>query len=157
MKQFIKKSLVLVVLFTTLIAYSNGEIQTKGKSANSVSNVILENVQEGTLLLVKDKSGDVLHKEHIKLSGTYTRGFDFTNLPDADYCIELDRPDIIEILPFTVSSGIAEFVKTDEHLIAKPMVNVDKACVSISKSTIENQAIEIEVYYEGSELASTLR
>lgn len=153
MKQLIMKSLVFAVMLLTLAAYSSEEPQITKEEDNTATMVILENVQEGSLLLIKDKDGVILYKELIAVSGEYSKGFDFTNLPNADYYFELDKQESIEIIPFTVSSSTAEFVKTNEHTISKPEIIVKGDRVSISKNTIGKEPIKIEVYYEGDDLA----
>ena len=60
MKQLLKKSLVLVVLFITMTAYSNELTNTTKKNANDITNVTFENVKEGSLFLIKDNDGIIL-------------------------------------------------------------------------------------------------
>lgn len=153
MKNGIKKSLVLVLMFSAMVAYSNMNTNLPKKKANNVTVVTIEYVNKGSTLFIKDSVGFILYSQKIKESGVYTKRFDFSNLPNADYYFELDKADEIKIMPFTVRANIAEFVKAKEYVIDKPDVAVKDDRVYISLLSTEKQLWEIDVYYEGDDLA----
>jgi len=153
MKQIIKISLVLVFVLTYTFSFSNDvELFVKNKS-DKFSYVTFENVNEGSLLLIKDIDGEILYSEQIKQTGTYTKGFILTNLPNADYYFELDKQDMIKISPFKVDGNSVAFIEEKGYEIAKPEVIVKNSCVYISKEAMLKQSIKIEVYNEDYDLA----
>lgn len=153
MKQIIKISLVLVFVLTYTFSFSNDvELFVKNKS-DKFSYVTFENVNEGSLLLIKDIDGEILYSEQIKQTGTYTKGFILTNLPNADYYFELDKQDMIKISPFKVDGNSVVFLEEKGYEIAKPEVIVKNSCVYISKEAMLKQSIKIEVYNEDYDLA----
>jgi hypothetical protein len=95
----------------------------------------------------------VLYKEQIDETGTYSRKFDLTSLPDAEYYFELDKQDKIKIIPFVIKDKVAEFAKSAEHNFAKPKVFEKSDLVYISRTSSDKQTWEIDVYFEGSDLA----
>ena len=72
MKTFIKKSISVFVLLFSLAAYSNEEISVTLSEAGEVTNLFLENVEQGSRLQIKDVLGLVLYKETITGTGDYT-------------------------------------------------------------------------------------
>jgi len=153
MKQIIKISLVLVFVLTYTFSFSNDvELFVKNKS-DKFSYVTFENVNEGSLLLIKDIDGEILYSEQIKQTGTYTKGFILTNLPNADYYFELDKQDMIKISPFKVDGNSVAFIEEKGYEIAKPEIIVKNSCVYISKESMLKQSIKIEVYNEDYDLA----
>lgn len=153
MKQLLKKSIVLLMVFSTIVSYSNGVTLYANDKTKNVTTITFENVNEGSLLLIKDTNDLILYCEHIEKSGAYSKGFDLTNLPDADYYFELDKPKEILIIPFVVKDMIAHIKKDNEYSIEKPKVLIKEDHVYINKLSKEKQVWEIDVYYEGHDLA----
>ncbi len=154
MKQLLKKCLVMVVMFTTIESYSNSiTLQTNDQTKN-VTAVSIDSVNEGSQFIIRDGEGVILYKEHIKETGTYSKRFDLTNLPDAGYYFEIDNQDEIKVIPFIVKNNVAEFIKDEEFKVVRPDVIVKDDRAYISKSSDKEQTWEIEVYYdEGYDLA----
>ncbi|MFI1772749.1 hypothetical protein, partial [Thalassobellus citreus] len=90
MKNLIKKSILLVTVFTTMLSIAN-ETPNNNKKAYKETALTINNVSEGNLLTIKDYNGIVLYKELISVSGTYKKGFDLTALPSGNYFFEVDK------------------------------------------------------------------
>lgn len=103
MKRIIKKSLLIVVLFTAMIGNANEAFILTKLRDNKTTMLTLLDVKEGSKLLIKDRSGVILYRERIKDSGIYVKGFDFTSLPEGKYYFELDKG--VEI-PFKVINRV---------------------------------------------------
>lgn len=152
MKRLAKTSLVIVVMFTTMLSFANEFASLPKEKTSKITNVTFENVKKGALLLIKDKNSLVLYKELIERSGKYTRGFDLTALPDGSYYFELDKEVEINITPFVVKSNIVTFNKSEQHTINKPFVTIKRGRIMVSKLALENQPLEIKIYDESSYL-----
>ena len=143
----------MVVMFTAIESYSNVFTFQSNDQTENVTAVSIDSVNEGSLFSIKDSNDVILYSEHIKETGTYSKWFDLTNLPDADYFFELDKQDEIRVIPFIVKENVVEFVKDAEYEIVKPELTVKNDRVYISKISFEKQTWEIDVYYENSDLA----
>lgn len=152
MKRLAKTSLVIVVMFTTMLSVANEFTTLTKEKTSKITNVTFENVKKGALLLIKDKNSLVLYKELIERSGKYTRGFDLTALPDGSYYFELDKQVEINITPFVVKSNVVTFNKSEQHTINKPFVTIKRDRIMVSKLALENQPLEIKIYDENSYL-----
>lgn len=150
MKKLIKNSLVIVVLFTTLLVNAN-EISTfRDLNDNRTTLVSFTNVKQGNQLVIKDAYGVTLYKENIEQSGKYTRGFDLTELPDGTYSFELEKDLEINVIPFTVRSNNVKFNKNLKETIYKPFVRVEDNKIFVSKLSLESDPMSVKIYYDNS-------
>jgi len=152
MKRLVKTSLVIVVMFATMVSYANEFPLLTKERTKIVKNITFDNVKQGSLLLIKDSNEMILYKELIKKPGTYSKGFDLTALPDGDYYFELDKQVEIKVMPFQVKASIVEFKKDEEYKIFKPVVYVKGNYVYISRMSTVLKPIEIKVYNENDNL-----
>jgi len=148
MKKVIKKSILLVIVFTMMQGNVNANNFIPLKKEFKETALSLNNVKKGQRLLIKDSNGLVLYKEYIKDSGSYYKGFDLTSLPSGDYYFELDKDVEIKIIPFNVSSKTVAFYKEKEASIFKPIVRVKDNKLFISKLSLEKSPLTIKVYQE---------
>ena len=146
MKRLVKTSFAIVVMFATMVSYANEFPLLTKERTKIVKNITFENVKEGSLLIIKDSNEIVLYKELIEKSGTYSKGFDLTALPDGDYYFELDKQVEIKVIPFTVKASIVEFKKDEEYKIFKPVVYLKEDKVYISKFTFDNEVLDIKIF-----------
>lgn len=146
MKNLLKNTVVIVVLFITLLGHANSSfnILNDGKR----TTLTLNNVKQGDKLWIKDAFGSILYQEKIKTSGEYNRGFDLTELPDGDYFFELDNTLEIKVIPFHVSIHSVIFNKNKEQVEYKTQVSNKDNRVFISKLSLNKEPLKIEVYFE---------
>lgn len=145
MKNLIKNSLVIVVLFTALLGNANSSL--KNLNDAKTTTLTLTNVKRGNELIIKDNYGVILYKELIQKSGKYIKGFDLTALPDGNYFFELDQGLEIKTIPFSVKATAVEFEKEKESVIYRPYVWSKENLVFISKLSLNKQPLKIEIYY----------
>lgn len=152
MKKLIKTSLVLVVMFATMVSYANEFPFLTKEKTKKITNLTLADVKEGSFLSIKDSNGLVLYKEVIEKSGDYTRGFDLTALPDGNYIFELDKDVEIRVIPFKVALNIVTFNKSDETIIFKPVIYVKGNKVYVSKVSFNHEILELKIFSDTNEL-----
>ena len=99
----------MVTMFATLLSFANDASLFNIKNDAERTSLTLYNVKEGNLLSIKDNNGIILYKELIQESGTYTKGFDLTALPNGAYVFELSKDFEINSIPFTVKSKVVVF------------------------------------------------
>ena len=152
MKRLVKTSLVIVVMFATMVSYANEFPLLTKERTKIVKDITFENVKQGSLLIIKDSNEMILYKELIEKSGAYSKGFDLTALPDGDYYFELDKEVVIAIRPFKVKDNSVEFKKDEEYKIFKPVVYVKGKKVYVTRMSLIKNPIEIKVYDEDDHL-----
>ena len=150
MKNLIKNSLVLVVLFTTLLVKANEISNFRNLNDDKTTLVSFTNVKQGNQLVIKDAFGVTLYKENIEHSGKYTKGFDLTELPDGKYFFELEKDLEINVIPFNVKSNNVKFNKELKETIYKPFVRVEDNKIFVSKLSLESNPLSVKIYYDDS-------
>ena len=148
MKNLTKKSLLLLVLFASMMTYANNEMNTVKERESKVTIVSFKKLKLGSKLSIKDVNGIVLYKESIIKAGDYSKGFDLTSLPNGDYVFELDTELKITIIPFNVVSNQVAFKKDEKSTVYKPFVRVKEDRVYVSRLSFEEDSIECKIYFE---------
>ena len=139
----------MVTMFATILSFANEATLFNIKNEAKRTSLTLHNVKKGNLLSVKDTNGVILFKEYIQESGSYTKGFDLTALPNGAYIFELDKDLEINTIPFTVKSNIVLFEKEKEKTIFKPIVRINDYIVYVSKLSLNEEPLEIKIYFKG--------
>jgi hypothetical protein len=147
MKKAIQKSLLLVAVLVTMVNYASN-VSPLNEDDNIKKTVLtLNNVKEGQQLLIKDANQVVLYKEDITESGDYKKGFDLTALPNGDYYFELNKDNVIEVIPFKVDNKLATFIKENETEVFKPFVTLKDNTVYVSSLTLSAKPVGLSIYY----------
>lgn len=141
-----KKGILMVAMFATVIGYANRASYSINNEAKKVS-LKLKNVKKGNQLSIIDNNGIILYKEFIEQPGVYSKSFDLTTLPDGYYFFELDKDLEIKTIPFVVIGSKVEFKKNKEKIIFKPLVRVKDDRIIITKLSLNQDPIKIDIYY----------
>ena len=143
-----KKGILMVTMFATMLSFANEATLFNIKNEAKRTSLTLYNIKQGNLLSVKDSNGVILFKEYIQESGTYTKGFDLTALPNGSYIFELDKDLEINTIPFTVTSNVVVFDKENEKTIFKPYARQKKDLVIVSMLAPNLEPLSISIYAE---------
>jgi len=119
MKNLIKKSIVLVVLFTTLLVNANEISSLRNLNDEKTTMLTLLNVKKGNKLIMKDAFGKVLYRQTISISGEFVKGFDLTSLPNGKYYFLLKGDLQKKIIPFRINKNKLEYNQEMESIIKK--------------------------------------
>ncbi len=146
MKNLIKKSLLAVVLFTTII--SNATNINNNIRVNVIESKLIDlklNNSDGNLKIsVKDVSGAILYTE--KFEGNYfSKKYDLKTLPAGNYYFEIEGFTKISLMPFKITAKGLEFNGKIESTFYKPTVRQDGDLVFISKITFNEESLEISL------------
>ena len=142
-----KNTLVLVMLFTTLLS-SATELTSIKNEEDGKTILVLENVSQGDMLLVKDAYGIILYKEAILENGKYNKSFDLTTLPNGSYIFELDKKSDIRIYPFIVASNNVTFDKESLKVIYKPRIKTEDQMITVNTYNPTKSDYSINIYYD---------
>jgi len=157
MKKLLVISLVLAAMTASSVGYSAEYALSSNEPTGKVTSVTFQHVEQGSTLVLKDQKDVVLYTEKIEKSGTYSKGFDLSNLPDGVYYFEFETKDLIKVMPFRMTQSEVAFLKEEERNIRKPEVVVVDGYVYISTTSPEDKSVIIDVYYEGWDLAYSER
>ncbi len=147
MKNLVKKSLVVLGLFTSLMGFANVGPEVIKEKESKVTNMSFKSVKQGTKLTIKDSNGLVLYKESISKTGKYSKGFDLTALPNGDYYFELESELKIVLIPFNVALSEVNFLKEEKNTIYKPIVRVKDEMVYLSRPSIDETPIDVKIFF----------
>lgn len=157
MKKLVSISLVLVAMLASMVGYSNEYVFVTNNPSDKVTEVTFEKVEKGSTLTLKDDRNEILYTEMMEQSGSYSKGFDLTLLPNGIYYFELDSEEAIKVVPVQVMGTTATFIVEEERNFIKPEVRVSDGMVYLSKESKDHKSVKIEVYYEGQDLAYSER
>lgn len=149
-----KKGILMVALFATVISFAK-EVSFNIINEAGRTTLAILNVKRGNLLSIKDNNGVTLYKETIDRSGTYTKGFDLTSLPDGAYFFEVDKDVEIRTIPFTVKSSIVAFNKEKTVVSFKPVLRIKDNRLLITKLALGLEPLKIKLYYETNKYGSS--
>lgn len=139
MKTLIKGILVVAVMFGTSTAY-----------ANEVLKVLptYKMINEGDSISVTDASGKVIYKGLINHSGNLVRLFDFTQLNNGVYTVEITKDFEIEILNLEVKNQEVSLMVNSHEKIFKPVFRTKNNQLIISKIALDTKEMKVEIYFE---------
>ncbi len=139
MKTVLRKILVVAVMLGTYTGYANEILEVE-----STFNI----VKKGTHISVSDAKGQVIYSERINYNGDITSFFDFTELKDGTYRVEVNKDFEIEINAITVKDGVVTFLQDFKEKIFKPVFRSENSKVLISKIALDSDQMIVELYYE---------
>jgi len=149
--QVMKNKILLFSLMITMFSYASETSSFSKKNGIKKTIIIsLDNVKQGQLLYIKDYSGVILYNEVLEKNGTYNKNFNLSALPLGDYYFELDKDMEIKVIPFKVEIDKVEIFTEMETLIFKPMVKSKENKVYLSRLSMNNEPLKVNIYYEGS-------
>lgn len=140
MKKLFKKILVLAVVFGTYTSYAN-EVSEVTTTFNYVT--------KGSQISVTDASGEVIYRGEISNNGNLTTLFDFTQLKNGKYTVEVSKDFEIEVNTIEVKNNVVSYINADRKTIFKPVVRNKDAQVLISKLAFDTNTMNVELYFEG--------
>lgn len=139
MKTLLIRILVVALMLGT--ATSNATVDL-----NKIST--FKYVNKGSHISVSDSSGEVIYRGLVKYNGNLTTLFDFTNLKNGKYKVEITRDYEIEINTIEVKNSEVKFLSDLQRTIHKPVFRSQDAKLLISKLALNDSEMNIELYFE---------
>ena len=140
MKHLFKNILVLAVMFGTFTSFGTESIKISSNSTFKIT--------KGDLISVTDYSGKTIYSGRTKYTGDLKSLYNFTNLEDGLYSIEIEKD--FEILSKTieVKNHLVTFLESASETFFKPAIKLEKARLLVTQSLFKEETIEIEIYYK---------
>jgi len=145
MKPLFKKILVVALVLGTHTGYAIETLEVV-PTFNAL--------KKGNYISVSDNDGQVIYSGSINSNGSLTSLFDFTQLEDGLYTVEVNKDFIIEINSLNVKDGVVTFIQGSKERIFKPVFRSEDSKVLISKLALDSDEMTVELYY-GTELIYT--
>lgn len=139
MKTLIKSILVVAVMFGTYTGYASETLKVFPT---------FKFVNEGSNISVTDASGKVIYQGTINYNGNLVRLFDFSQLKDGVYTVEIIKDFEIEILNLQVESKKVTLLTETQEKIFKPVFRIEEDKLIISKLALDTKQMTVELYYE---------
>ena len=146
MKTIKRKLLVVVLMLGTLVNYANNTELNNVLDAKKVK-VVFKGAKKGNQLKIKDDSGVILHVEDISKKGNFIKFFDFSNLKDGDYTLELVKDFEVIIKSINLDGKKVVFDEETSEKIFKPVIRNEKNRLMISQIAFDKKPLEVKIYY----------
>jgi len=140
MKTVFKNILVLAVMFGTFTSYANDTLEV-----TSTFNY----VKKGNYISVSDAFGEIIYSGEVNYSGNLITLYDFTQLKNGKYDVEVTNGYKIEISTIEVKDNIVSIVEANRKTVHKPVVRNENSKVIISKLALDGEDMKVELYFEG--------
>lgn len=145
MKTTIKKFLVVVTMFGTLLNYANeAEISfnlLEGKKVKVTFNTVIK----GNTLSIKDNNGTVVYRQQIKNTGIFSRVLNLSNLETGNYSAELEKDFETIVRDFTILKDKVSF--KEESKVFKPVIRTKNNLLLVSQTGFNREPMKVVIYY----------
>ena len=139
MKKIFKNILVLAVMFGTFTSHANATLEV---------SPTFNNVKKGNSITVIDSEGTIVFSGLVNYDGNISRLYDFSQLRDGIYNIEVNKDFQIEISTVEVKNNEVIFITKNNTKVFKPVFRVENDKVIISKIALDSKVMEVELYYD---------
>lgn len=139
-------TLAVVVAQVSFIFANDAEINVKKiKSEQKAAVIRIINLSSDTpaVLRIKDQQGNVLHREVVDQCDVYAKKYDFSNIPNGEYFVELKTEEGV-----TSESILLEAGKANARYF-KPAVEVEPGLVKVAFINRIDTPVSLKLYNEG--------
>ncbi|MGJ8548545.1 hypothetical protein [Winogradskyella wichelsiae] len=139
MKTLFKNILVLAVMLGTCTSYATTTLEVI-PTFNSV--------KKGNSITVTDAAGSVVFSGLINFDGNISSLYDFSQLNDGVYIIEVDKDFEIEINTVEIKNNNVSFIDQRSEKFFKPVFRVEQDRIIISKLALNSAEMKVDLYFE---------
>ena len=139
MKRIVRNILAVAVVLGTYTSYASTEANTL-----PASYIINKNHN----IKVTDASGKVVYSGSLNQNSKLTESFDFTQLKDGIYTVEITKAFEIEVNSVQVKNHSVTIIENAKETIFKPVVRTEHAKLLISKLSLNTKEMRVELYFE---------
>ena len=147
-----KTTLLVALMFGTLIGYANDAKNPTDLEAKKTVKVEFKNVKKGQTLTIKNEHGLSVYNQQINVAGNFSRTFDFSALENGIYTAELNKAFEIIIKEFYVKNGLVTFLTNSSAKLFKPVIRTKDNLLYVSKLTFDKEELKVSIFYNGDEI-----
>lgn len=147
MKNVFKRITMLLMLLLTVVVSAKPMFDDVIVSTlkSKTINLQLSNFDGNVDVLIKDIQGVLLYEEEFK-GAKLSKSFNLDLLPDGSYTIELSSETRINTIPLKIENSTVKVLEGSEVIIYKPVVRIKDDLVYISKLSMLDEKISMELY-----------
>lgn len=145
MRKTLKFTAVVAFMFVTLISSANefkSSVVTGGNGKGLTFK--LDAIAEETEIKLINEDNVVLYSETISKHVEYLKRFDFQNLEDGVYTMEVE--DSLKLITYTISLKDNQTVVLDEKAKSKPVFRTKGEVVYLNLLNLDEKSVTVEVY-----------
>jgi len=153
MKNFLKISLIAVLLFNSAGLYANeGDFSFKVKSVNEKSIGFFINEAQVVEVSLYGANNEVLYKQKIKAKSASNRIYDLNSFPNGNYTFKLETSSTVAEYQVVIKDG--ETVVSDPVVVEKviPLLTKENDIVTLNLGNGAKGPIVVQIYNGNSEL-----
>ncbi|MBU2926872.1 hypothetical protein [Winogradskyella psychrotolerans] len=139
MKTLFRNILVLAVLLGASTSYANATLDATPSSAM---------VSKGDQISVANASGEIVYNGLINYNGYIETLYDFSQLENGIYTVEVNKAFEIEINSIQVKDHSVTYLETSNKKIFKPVFRTNNSQIIISKLAIDTNKMTVELYFK---------
>ncbi len=141
-----RRVLVAVFMLATLVNFANNS-EVRNVSNTKNVKVVFDKVKKGQKLTIKDIHGVILYTENVAKEGKLIKTFDFSQLVDGNYTLELEKDFQIVVKSLKIEEGNVSLNDASEKVILKPVIRNEENLLMITKIAFDKQPLEVALYY----------
>lgn len=139
MKRLIRNIMVVAVMLGTSTGYANETLKETST---------FKYINEGHKLTVINAYGDIVYSGRIKQSGSLDRLFDFSQLKDGNYTVEISKDFEIEVIDLEVKDNNVKLFTETEEKVFKTVFRTENSMLIVSKIALDTKEMDVELYFE---------
>jgi len=145
MKELIKKSIVLALVFAALQGNATVNPKLQNLKDGKTTVLTLSGAEQGDVLYIKDVTGEVMYEQAISTTGEFVRAFNLTSYHKGSYYFEVipNNNGDAKRVPFRVINHKIEFGKNIDSS-DKKLKKTKKSKRAIVKAKSSPKRVEIE-------------
>lgn len=134
-------------MLSTLVNYANNS-ELENVLNTMKTKIVFKGVKKGHHLTIKDEKGFVLYSENVKKAGNLIKFFNFSNLKEGNYTLELEKDFEIIVKTFTIVENDVKFNAEAKKVIYKPVIRNVENKLLVSKVAFDSKPVDIFIYYK---------
>ena len=148
MKTKMKKSLLVALMFGTLIGYAKEGTNSAEFVNKKTVKVEFKNVKKGQTLTIKNENGLIVYNQEIKKAGNFSKLFDLSALENGIYSVELNKDYEIIVRNFKIKDGVVANLSSENEKIFKPVIRKENNKILVSKIAFNNDPLKVIIYFK---------
>lgn len=145
MKTLSKKLMMAIAMFLSTSSFAAaGEGVVMEVTGTNTFKLILNDLQQGLTVQLKDQFGYTLHEEVVQGTAAYGKEFNLSALPNGQYYLELDYSTKLDVYPLSIDNG--KVTKTELREVFKPVINIKGDDLRITQLAPRKSALRVMIY-----------
>ena len=148
MKNVIKKSLVIIVLFLGLTASAAKKVNVTVLENTSSIEVRLQGIAKGERLFIKSFAGELIFNKRFGLTESFEKKFNLEGMNNGVYFVEVESENMFQITPILKNDTGIQMLEKAALSFFKPQFLQNGDLFKISLMNSNERPVSIAIYTE---------